>query len=340
MGIPNCLGKYQDLIINDMHAFLDGSDRNHVKMIYYHLGWMDRDFKPVNISPGKLSRPSITLLVTETLHGSVEESLPLATAIQLFHDFTLMHDDIEDGDPMRRYRDTVWGIWDIPRAINAGDALYTYSLQAILRVSKNRELVLAYLLGVYQEIVYGQELDLSFMYAPISTVKTSDYLQMISGKSAVLLGASAKAGAIMADADEAVQESFYQFGFNLGVAYQVFDDYMSIWGSSKNSGKVEHMDIVDKKKTLPILLLFEAVNTVDRELLNTIYDEKQISPTSVEKVLELLGKYNIKQGVLEKLTGYKAKAEKALQDLSLPKTKESCFNEILNWLLPEVKDSI
>jgi geranylgeranyl diphosphate synthase type I len=247
MGIPDCLNKYQELIIRDMHDFLDGSTRPHVKMIYYHLGWLDKSFNEINDGPGKLSRPSIALLVAEVLGGNIEKTLPAAISLQIFHEFTLMHDDIEDGDSMRRHRETVWKNWGIPRAINAGDAMYTYSLQAILRVSKNRETLLAYLLDVFQEIVFGQELDLSFVYLPVSKVSTDDYMKMISGKSATLLGASAKVGALMSDATEKVQNEFYNFGFNLGIAYQVFDDYVSIWGDQKRSGKIAHMDIVDKK---------------------------------------------------------------------------------------------
>ena len=336
MSIPACLKKYQDLIVSDMHNFLDGSEHEHVKMIYYHLGWLDSSFCKTRLTPGKLSRPSITLLVTNTLGGNVLDALPAASAIQIFHDFTLMHDDIEDGDFLRRHRETVWKIWGVPRAVNAGDAMYTFSIQGIMRVKKNRDQVMSYLLSIFQEIVYGQELDMSFVSMPALDVSVDNYMKMITGKSAELIGASAKVGAIISGADETIQQNFYQFGKNLGIAYQIFDDFISIWGGQSTSGKIEHMDIVEKKKTLPILLLFQSADGEDRKLLNKIYTQEKISSASVKIVLDSLEKYKIKNNILQEIIYYKNLSINAINNLNLDESKATDFISIVNWLIPEI----
>lgn len=336
MGVPSCLNKYQNIILDDMREFLaDREQYSHIKMIYYHLGWLDKDFKSIKNSSGKLSRPSLLLHVAETLGCSYNKALPAATAIQLFHDFSLMHDDIEDGDELRRHRETVWKVWGIPRAINAGDAMYSLNFESILRLDDKKNEVMKYLLSVYQKIVYGQELDLSSAELEIEAVSVDKYLQTVSGKSAELIGASAKTGAIIAGATEDVQNHFFDFGFNLGVAYQVFDDIVSFWGKVADSGKNECRDIIEKKKTLPILIGYELANNADKRVLHSVYGKDDISEADIEIVLTILNKYQTKEKCLARLNDFKEIATRSLKAIELSPAKHSEFTEIANWLIPE-----
>jgi len=334
MSIPKCLDKYQDIVLQDMHNFLDGSDLEHIKMVYYHLGWLDADLKPVKLSSGKLSRPSILLLVNETLGGNVERALPAATAVQIFHDFTLMHDDIEDGDTLRRHRETAWKVWGVPRAINAGDAMYTLNFKSLLRLTDKRDEVLAYLLNVYGEIVAGQDMDLSFVSKNIENVSSDDYKRMIQGKSAELIGASAKVGAILAGSNGETQEKFYQYGNELGLAYQVFDDIVSFWGCKESSGKSECRDVIERKKTLPILMGFELSEEKDSARLTNIYKQREISVDDVAEVLAILAKYKVKEACLAKLEEHKNLASLAVENLGLENSSKQDFIDIIDWLIP------
>jgi geranylgeranyl pyrophosphate synthase len=296
---------------------------------------LDEDFNKVEASPGKLSRPALALLTTEAFGGDLKKALPAATAIQIFHDFTLMHDDIEDGDSVRRHRKTVWNVWGIPRAINAGDAMYTLNFKSLLRLPENRDEVLASLLDSYLKIVAGQELDLSFVSKKVGEVSSEDYFEMIEGKSAELIGASARTGALLAGALPEDQEEIYNYGLNLGLAYQIYDDMVSIWGTTKNSGKVELGDITEKKKTLPVIWLYEAVDADDKKTLDSIYSAEKISPEKAQQVKAMIEKYGIKAKVKSKVVEFKKSALNALSNLKIQEEYQKEYIDLLNWLIPE-----
>jgi geranylgeranyl diphosphate synthase type I len=334
METPNSLIKYQKIILDDLREMIP-DDKSLFKMIQYHLGWLDKGFNQAETSPGKLSRPALTLLTAEAFGGEVAKVLPAATAIQIFHDFTLMHDDIEDGDPVRRHRETVWKVWGIPRAINAGDAMYTLNFKSLLRLTEKRDEVISLLLNSYLKIVAGQELDLSFVQKRVAEVSVENYFEMIEGKSAELIAASAQTGALLAGASGKDQEGIYNYGLNLGLGYQVYDDMVSIWGTTANSGKVELGDIVEKKKTLPLICLYDSVNEEDRKNLDLIYSAEKISAEKANEVKLMMENYGIKEKVKNKVKEFKASATEALSDLPIAEDFKEEYLSVLNWLIPE-----
>lgn len=226
-------------------------------MMRYHLGWVDRDFQPMDLPAGKRIRPMILLLVSEAQGGKLQQALPAAAAIELLHNFTLIHDDIEDGDKLRRGRPTLWSIWGKPQAINAGDAMFAISYRGLLSLP-DRGVSAACTVAAAQcyteaviHITEGQCRDIAF--ETDGQVNGTQYLAMICGKTAALLGVAAEMGAIIAGAPDAHRAALREFGESLGRAFQMRDDLLGLWGDPEKTGKPVGSDLVKRKKTLPIL---------------------------------------------------------------------------------------
>jgi geranylgeranyl diphosphate synthase type I len=224
------------------------------KMLSYHLGLGEEE--PNHTSQGKRIRPLILLLTTETAGGKWENALAAAAAIELLHNFSLIHDDIEDQSEYRRGRLTLWKKYNLPLSLNAGDALYALSfvcLSDLQRTFPDNISFQAYQLLSLAclSITKGQHKDIAFEKAPL--VSTDEYLEMIEGKTAALLATSTQLGALLAESDKIKQDNYYYFGKNLGLAFQIYDDILGIWGNPKETGKSVATDLNNRKKSLPIL---------------------------------------------------------------------------------------
>jgi geranylgeranyl diphosphate synthase type I len=249
----------------------DGHARPLYEMLAYHLG-VDGSGAP----RGKRIRPLLGVLAYQSLTGDYRKALPGAAALELGHNFSLVHDDIEDSDTERHHRPTLWAIWGIPLAINAGDALFALSRLAIYRLmdgfSDHRVLEL---MKVYDEtclaLCEGQYLDITFERRADVTVEA--YLEMIGKKTAALLGASVRAGAILATDDDTVAEAYQRFGYALGMAFQMADDVKGTFWTATESGKTEAGDVRKRKKTLPVVWALEHASPLDRARLTEIYHD-------------------------------------------------------------------
>lgn len=226
-------------------------------MLRYHLGWVDTAFRPTTDKTGKRLRPIFLLLACEAQDGDWQQALPAAAAIELLHNFTLIHDDIEDRDRTRRGRPTLWAVWGEPQAINAGDALFALAYRSLFNLQTTGvppETVLR-AVNLYTDtilhITEGQHLDLSFEAK--SKVDEATYLTMIQGKTAALLGLVCELGGMLASAVEARLAALREFGVELGMAFQMQDDLLGLWGNPKQTGKPVGSDLRNRKKTLPIL---------------------------------------------------------------------------------------
>ncbi len=226
-------------------------------MLRYHLGWVDTEFKPSISDGGKRLRPILLLLTIQAQGEDWRYGLPAAASIELLHNFTLIHDDIEDRDRRRRGRPTLWAIWGVPQAINAGDALFTLAYQSLINLRAQplpADCVLQ-ALESYTEatlrITEGQCRDITFETQ--QEVSESDYLAMIEGKTAALIGLTSELGGIIAGASETRRERLRAFGIALGKAFQMQDDLLGLWGDPARTGKPVGSDIRKHKKTLPII---------------------------------------------------------------------------------------
>jgi geranylgeranyl diphosphate synthase type I len=222
-------------------------------MLNYHLGFVDSDGMPTTAATGKRIRPILTLLSCEACGGDWQQALPAAAAIELLHNFSLIHDDIEDRDELRRGRPTLWKLWGEAQAINAGDAMFALAHLALLRASADPARLMRAMHAFERmcvQLTIGQHLDLSFESR--SDVTTEEYMRMIESKTAALTAAACEIGALLASADEATVRALASFGRWLGIAFQLQDDVLGIWGDPALTGK-QDSDLANGKKTLPVL---------------------------------------------------------------------------------------
>jgi geranylgeranyl diphosphate synthase type I len=259
-------------------------------MQQYQLGWRDEQLEPANVDPGKLLRPQLTLLACRAAGGDARQALPLAAGIQLLHDFSLIHDDIEDNSDTRRGRPTVWKLWGLAQGINAGDGMFVVAHLALHRLSDAgvpAEVALEVLRRFDQTILTiceGQFLDLSF--EGDLRISEADYLTMISRKTAALAAAAAGLGAIIGGADAATAQALFDFGQNRGLAFQIQDDVLGIWGDPAVTGKPAAADLYRRKVSLPII---HALRTAAQSAtLAQLYSQAEISANDVTQMLAIL----------------------------------------------------
>ncbi|HUQ78785.1 MAG TPA: polyprenyl synthetase family protein [Patescibacteria group bacterium] len=248
----------------------DPSTAGVYDMVRYHLG-LDGS----GASAGKRMRPLLGLLAYASIAGDYRPALPGAAAVELGHNFSLVHDDIEDGDRERRHRPTVWAIHGVAQAINTGDMLFSLSRMALHRLTDLgfSDAKVLRLMRLYDQtcvaLCEGQYID-------IATSDNDDpmsvelYFDMIGRKTAALIAASIEAGALLASDDDQVIARYRGFGWALGLAFQLNDDLLGIWGAEQATGK-EPSDIARRKKTLPVIYAFEHAGPDDRERLTRLY---------------------------------------------------------------------
>lgn len=240
------------------------------EMLAYHLGLDDHQGPR-----GKRLRPLLGLLAYQSLAGEHKIALPGAAAVELGHNFSLVHDDIEDGDRERRHRPTLWALWGVPLAINAGDALFALSRLALYRLLDEgiSELKVLQLMRVYDEtclaLCEGQFLDISFESR--SDVTVNEYIEMIGSKTAALIGASVQAGAILATEDAELIEAYRRFGYDIGLAFQMADDVKGTFWAATATGKPQAGDVRKRKKTLPVVWALTHAGAPERDRLREIY---------------------------------------------------------------------
>ena len=255
----------------------DASTVGVYEMIRYHLG-LDGSDGP----RGKRMRPLLGLLAYASITGDHRAALPGAAAVELGHNFSLVHDDIEDGDVERRHRATLWSIHGVPQAINTGDLIFSLSRVALHRLTDLgfSDAKVLRLMRLYDEtcvmLCEGQYIDIATS-ASDEPMTVELYFDMIGRKTAALISASIEAGALLATDDESVITGYRRFGWSLGLAFQLNDDLLGIWGQEQATGKVP-TDIARHKKTLPVLYAFEHATPVDRERLALLSAKAEPSP--------------------------------------------------------------
>lgn len=249
-------------------------------MLTYHMGWTGEGAGPE--AAGKRIRPLLLLLACTAAGGNWLHAVPAAAAVELIHNFSLVHDDIQDNSDKRRGRPTVWKIWGMPQGINAGDVLFVLANQSLLDLSASHSPETVLQAGrIFQQtclnLTKGQYLDMS--YETRTDLQESDYWAMIAGKTAALLSACTQIGALLGGSSPHLQEAYRDFGHYLGLAFQVQDDILGIWGEEALTGKSTASDLLEGKKSLPVLYGLHKNGTFAR-----MWDE---GPIQAEKVTAL-----------------------------------------------------
>jgi geranylgeranyl diphosphate synthase, type I len=264
----------------------DESTRGLYEMVRYHLG-LDGSG-----SAGKRMRPLLGLLAYASITGEYEPALPGAAAVELGHNFSLIHDDIEDADVERRHRPTLWSLHGIPQAINTGDAVFVLSRIALHRLTELgfSDTKVLRLMRLYDEtclaLCEGQYIDI-WTSGHDDPMTVELYFDMIGRKTAALISAAIEAGALLATDDEGVIARYRAFGWALGLAFQLNDDLLGIWGAQQATGK-EPSDLARHKKTLPVLYALQNGSAGDRDRLMTLYATSAPSPAEVAEAVAIL----------------------------------------------------
>ena len=267
-------------------------DRNQLKEIvdkalvsYSYNTETDNLFEPVKYAVsvgGKRLRPILTLMACNLFTDKINEAVSPAAGIEMFHNFTLVHDDIMDNASIRRNFPTVHSKWGANQAILSGDVMAFLANECFLQLPQEKILkVMRIFNNTAIEVCQGQQMDMDFEKRDI--VLEVDYIPMIRKKTAVLIAAALKIGAIIGGAEDKDSQSLYDFGINLGLAFQIQDDILDIWSEEKIFGKNQGGDIVANKKTLPIIKAFESASGDQLHLLRKIYSLKN-TIDSAEKV--------------------------------------------------------
>lgn len=330
------LGETMRVALNEelkavLQATDDSPDLFH-GMMHYHMGWVDDKMQPVEVHAGKQIRPVLLLLTCQAAGGNWQQAVPAAAAIELLHNFSLIHDDIEDASPTRRGRETLWRIWGIEQAINAGDAMFALAHIAMARLT-DLEVpapIVVRALRRFDEtcvrLTQGQHADMDFETR--ESVSVAEYIEMITGKTAVLLSLCTELGALIAGQDEETITHYAQFGLDLGLAFQVKDDILGIWGDESLIGKSASTDIITKKKTLPVLYGLEKSST-----LQTLYEQEETDGHFVEQVVALLNKNGAHTFASEKAAAYTQSALGNLEAAQATTEAFTALNQLTDMLL-------
>ncbi|HEY7358484.1 MAG TPA: polyprenyl synthetase family protein [Ktedonobacterales bacterium] len=370
VNIETILSKYRLLVGNELLRFLNQTQQDaQVEMLStfygqmrYHLGWAHADLSPVEGNPGKylgkFLRPALLLLAHQACLPAptdaagrpsyqLEQILPAAVAVELVHNFSLIHDDIEDSDPLRHHRPTLWKLWGQPQAINTGDGLFCIARLALWELAKNGVeaqtiLTLAHIFdSASLALCEGQHLDMSFERQREITV--AQYLDMIGRKTAALMQCATEMGARLATSDASQIARLATFGRSVGIAFQLRDDLLGIWAAEDELGKSPAGDIRRKKMSLPIIDALEHATPAQQERLRAIYTEEgQASDEQVEEALAIFAASHARLRCQERLAAAIQSARQALQDIAWSEQGEQAqheLNALLNFLAREAQRS-
>jgi len=286
------------------------------EMVRYHLG-LDGSAGP----RGKRMRPLLGLLAYASIAGDHRPALPGAAAVELGHNFSLVHDDIEDGDVERRHRPTLWAVYGVPQAINTGDLIFSLSRVALHRLTDLGfpDHKVLRLMRLYDEtcvmLCEGQYIDIATS-ASAEPMTVDLYFDMIGRKTAALIAGSIEAGALLASDDDAVIAGYRRFGWALGLAFQLNDDLLGIWGQEQATGKVP-TDVARHKKTLPVLYAFEHATPEDRARLAELSALEAPTEDEVGEVVAILERSGARDYTREQAHRYRDEALAELDALDV-----------------------
>jgi geranylgeranyl diphosphate synthase type I len=338
LELPAVLERYRTAIEQNIRQLLESKPDGLYNMLRYHFGWMDAEGRPSPQALGKAVRPTLCLLACEAVGGTWQRALPAAAALELIHNFSLIHDDIQDGDQQRHHRPTVWAIWGQAQAINAGDAAFALSGVAIEQLREQgypaeTSLTVWQLLNTATlRLVEGQYLDLAFEQRTDITV--DEYLAMIARKTGALIEAAAHIGALLGAADRALTDHLRWYARALGLAFQIGDDLLGIWGEAAQTGKPVAADLRRRKKSLPVVYAMQHSSPEDQALLRELYgrDQGLLDDADVERALGVLERARAHERTRGMLADYCARAMLELERAHLPAWARTEFATFARFL--------
>jgi geranylgeranyl diphosphate synthase type I len=320
--VPEAIERGRTMAVPALRAAVDRLHPRLRHVVAYHRGWVDAEGTPQPGGGGKLVRPALALLSAEAAGAPAGTGLPAAVAVELVHDFSLLHDDLMDGDTERRHRPTAWTVFGADGAILAGDALLGLALQVLLEVPGEPGRRAAARLGAgVQELVRGQAEDL--LFEDRADVTVAETLRMEDGKTGALLACSASLGAVLADAPEPVVAGLAEFGSRLGTAFQLVDDLLGIWGDPAVTGKPVLSDLRSRKKSVPVVVALEAGGADAQELRAFLTSEGEPAEAELAHIADLVERAGGRDWTATEADHQLKACESVLGSLSLPPLAEA-----------------
>lgn len=329
------LSKYRSLFLPEVEREIKSviGELSHAgsddlgEMVNFHFGFLDSSRHPAQ--HGKRLRPLVLLLCTMATGGDWRSAVPAATAIELIHNFSLIHDDIQDRSPMRHGQETIWKKWGISKAINAGDAVFALAFLELEKLNKQLSSEIAarastLLARTCIHLTSGQSMDLVFESKKSVTI--NDYIQMAEGKTGALFSISSRLGGLIGGADEEIQTKLAQFGRYLGLAFQMRDDWLGICGKELKTGKSTSSDVEAGKKTLPIIYAL-SMNPRLGEMLG-----KDLQSNELESLIDEVLKTGADQFTLVQTKKYQDECKRILAVCDFQNEGELALGELLDEL--------
>ncbi len=336
---PKFLTYQADKMENYLYEYVVSYKGKTSKYINNYFGWDNLNSENLkNKYSGKAFRPSICILVCTSLSGTLDMALPPSISVELVHNFSLIHDDIEDNDQVRRHKPTLWTIWGIPKAIITGNSILVLGNKILNEMLKNgsskNDLFNSQkiLTESYLKMMEGQFLDISFENE--KNISQDKYLKMISLKTGALIECSVILGAIAANKNlnDEVYRLVSEFGKDIGLLFQISDDLLGVWGTDK-TGKPVGADIKRKKKSLPIILTLNSENISASKKVNNILTKENLNQNDVENIMDVMSSLKIKEKCEIISKKYQSNIEGIVSKLPIEKEQRIVFNEISEFLI-------
>ena len=338
-GIPGNIKDYRMKVSDYIKSYLTDREGKLYEMVNYHLGFRGEDTDG-NLQ-GKAIRSSLALYTTEAMGGNPKAALPAAASLELIHNFSLVHDDIQDDDQTRRGRPTVQHRWDSDQAINTGDAIKDIAILILADLSpkgdpeKTLEALKA-LSNYSLRMIDGQVKDLDYMKR--KDVSIENYLEMIRAKTCALLEGSFHLGGIYSSVEEKEREKLISVGRYLGYVYQIRDDWLGIWGQPEESGKSVVSDIEEKKRSFPVVYALQEGGGKELSRLKDLYfNNKKLEKDEIEEVKDILEKLDACEMTTKWAKKYWKKAKKLLQETKMADWAKTELEEFGSFLLTRRK---
>lgn len=337
-SIPNPLTAWTSLVENTLRGTALPDQGLLGRMSAYHMGWTDAEGAPTQAG-GKHVRSNLCLWTASAFGGRAEDALPAACALELTHNFTLVHDDVQDRDQTRRGRPTVWSIWGEAQAINAGDGLSALAFRTLLAGGtaevagggpplERRARAAQVLTDALLEVIDGQCQDLGLEGRP--DTPPEKYLRMIEAKTGALLGASLEMGAVMADAPPEAARRAGQAGRLLGIAFQLRDDWLGVWGEPEETGKSRENDLTRRKLTYPVVAAYAAASPGQRDRLQRLYETQGAAEEpQIRRLLHELGGPDLTSG---SATEYALRARSEMERGGLDPAQVEEFADVATYV--------
>jgi geranylgeranyl diphosphate synthase, type I len=336
--VPTTFDQRLDALIALIDAWIrpyverpDSPAARFYQMMAYHHGWVASDGTPLDppARTGKRVRPILSILTCEAFGGTTEAARGPAVALELIHNFSLVHDDIQDVSDQRHNRDTVWKLWGAPQGINVGDGLYALAQVALAEQAAGHPRIGDGLLRLNRtcvRLVEGQYLDLALESAADAAFE--QYEQMVARKTAALIECSAALGAWAAEATDEQIAATGRFGYELGIAFQFQDDLLSVWGDPKVTGKPARDDVRSRKKALPMMLTLQlAADAARAEILEVLRAPSAPDDGAVDRVVTLMEQIGVRERAAEMVQDRFARVEQAIRE-ALPVGQDGPIREL------------